>query len=313
MLVSSAVPGDGKTTFTVNFAATLAIAGNRVLLIDADLRRGNIHNYFGLLREPGLTEALDGTQTWREVVCETEIPTLQVITSGKLPAHPGELLVSPTMHRAMDEARIDYDYIVVDCPPLTAIDDAFSLIGLMNGLLFVVRSGQTSMRFAKTALAAVRQRGASILGIVLNGITADNPYYYYNYYYHAYYNKSSRDAQAEASEREASDRETGAKPEAVPQGKGRRLADKSISGEAMAIAGQRPSLRQIEKEAATKAELFKARRAARKIEPGSSADTSPLSAPSPGEQPGPSGAGLSPADSTAPQTQEAPADLRNGT
>jgi succinoglycan biosynthesis transport protein ExoP len=191
LLISSAVPGDGKTTFTANFAATLALAGHRVLLIDADLRRGNTHNYFRHDRHPGLSEMLAGEANWNDVVKSTSIGALQVINSGRLPANPGELLLSPIVKELIIEARSEYDFIVIDCPPLTAIDDAFSLIGFADGLLFVVRAGQTSMRFAKGAIAAARQRGCNILGIVLNGITADNPYYYYNSYYHSYYNRGS--------------------------------------------------------------------------------------------------------------------------
>ncbi len=189
ILVSSAVPGDGKTTFTVNFAVTLALANHRVLLVEADLRRGNVHGFFGQPREPGLTDVLTGQIHWQDVTRETELDALRVITSGALPPNPGELLGGPIMREFVSEARTEYDYIVFDCPPLTAIDDTFCLAGLSDGILFVVRAGQTSIRFAKNALDAVRHRGARILGIVLNGITPDNPYYYYNYYYHSYYNE----------------------------------------------------------------------------------------------------------------------------
>ena len=189
LVMTSAVPGDGKTTVTVNFAATLAIAGHRVLLVDADLRRGETHNFFGHSREIGFAEILLGQLHWTDVVQQTKIKTLQVIHSGKLPHNPGELLISPITKEFINEARKSFDYVLFDCPPLTAIDDTFSLVGLADGLLFVVRSGQTSMRFAKNALTAVRQRGATILGIILNGIHTDNPYYYYNNYYHAYYSQ----------------------------------------------------------------------------------------------------------------------------
>ena len=267
VLVSSAVPGDGKTTFTVNFAATMAIAGNRVLLIDADLRRGNIHNYFGLPREGGLSEVLEGKMPWRQAVHATEVPQLRVITTGELPTHPGELLVGPIMAQMMEELRKEFDYIVLDCPPLTAIDDTFSVIGLMDGLLFVVRSGQTSMRFAKTALAAVRQRGAAIIGLVLNGITSDNPYYYYNYYYHAYYN--NKDGKSESDPSKVSESPSveskgtaGQTEDDTEVRRRRRQAQKSIMGEAMAQSGEAPSERVIEAQLAAKAEVFKARRAA---------------------------------------------------
>jgi capsular exopolysaccharide synthesis family protein len=189
LIVSSAVPGDGKTTFTVNFALTLALAGYRVLLVDADLRRGNTHNYFGQARGPGLTEVLAGEWLWTDAVRTTEHDTLHVLPSGRLPANPGELLIRPLTRQFIDEAREAYDFVVFDCTPLTGIDDAFSLAGAADGLLFVVRAGQTSMRFARGALAAVRQRGARVLGLVVNGITSDNPHYYYSNYYHSLYNR----------------------------------------------------------------------------------------------------------------------------
>ena len=268
LLVSSAVPGDGKTTFTINFAATLAIAGNRVILIDADLRRGNIHNYFGLPRGPGLSEVLSGTTPWREAVMATDSETLKIIPSGELPANPGELLVGSVTRRLVQELREDYDFVVIDCPPLTAIDDTFSLVSLADGLLFVVRAGQTSMRFAKTALAAVHQRGARILGIVLNGITADNPYYYYNYYYHAYYNKG----QATVGEKKS-------------ESKSRVMKPVSIAAEAKALAGEVVSSRTIAAETEAKAESFKARRAAGKASP----EQAPEHQGQPGEEAAPEG------------------------
>lgn len=193
LLVSSAVPGDGKTTFTVNFAATLAIAGHRVLLVDADLRRGNTHTYFGLERTKGLADVLQGKLHWTDVLKATEVEALQTITTGDIPLNPGELLVSPVTQQFIAEIKQDYDFIIVDCPPLTAIDDTFSLASAADGLMFVVRAGQTSMRFARTALEAVRHRGARILGVVLNGVTADNPYYYYNAYYHYYYTATEKE------------------------------------------------------------------------------------------------------------------------
>ena len=195
LLVSSAVPGDGKTTFTCNFAATLAIAGHRVLLIDADLRRGNVHNYFGQPREDGLADVLQGDKHWTDVLKQSEIPALQTITTGELPINPGELLISPVTQQFIAEIKQDYDFVIIDCPPLTAIDDTFALASSADGLLFVVRSGQTSMRFARGALDAVRQRGARILGVVVNGVTADNPYYYYSNYYHYYYTTTEKEGQ----------------------------------------------------------------------------------------------------------------------
>jgi succinoglycan biosynthesis transport protein ExoP len=259
MLVTSAVPGDGKTTFTVNFAVTLAIAGNRVLLVDADLRRGNIHGYFDLPRDPGYSELLQGELHWRDVVQKTEVRTMDLLSTGKLPPNPGELLISPINRQFVEEVRQAYDYIVFDCPPLTAIDDSFSLVGSSDGILFVVRSGQTSMRFAANALDSVRKRGAQVMGLVLNGITADNPYYYYKNYYHEYYNKGATKSGALGS---------------TPLPSARMASPKvaSIEDEAKVRSGQEHLVGTAVKEN-SKAEQFKAFRAAKRQTPPASIES----------------------------------------
>lgn len=189
LVVTSAVPGDGKSTFTVNFGATLAMAGNKVLLIDADLRRGSVNEYFDFKRSGGLSDVLSGRVHWLDVTRETQIPNLDVITTGKLPMNPGELLSSQVVPVMIQQAYEEYDYVIIDCPPLTAIDDAFSVFEFVDTGLFVVRAGQTSLRFIKNALHELDKRGQSILGIILNGITTADPSYYYAKYYHSYYNK----------------------------------------------------------------------------------------------------------------------------
>jgi tyrosine-protein kinase Etk/Wzc len=255
MIVTSAVPGDGKTTFAVNFALTLANAGNRVLLVDADLRRGSTHTFFNHQREPGLTEALEEELDWRDVVrsFDTNKQPLGIIHSGRLPDNPGELLISPACKRLIEEVRNEYDNVIFDSPPLTSIDDTFSLVSLANGVVFVVKAGQTSMRFAKNALAAVRQRGANVFGSVVNGIGADSPYYYYANYYHAYYAKESKGAVA------------------APHAGGRKkrfekpaqaVASGSIQAAAQSLAGQPSSKRQIAAQEQIKVAQFKSRRSA---------------------------------------------------
>jgi capsular exopolysaccharide synthesis family protein len=250
LLVTSAVPSDGKTTFTTNFAITLAIAGHRVLLIDADLRRGTSHACFGNSREPGFSDVLQGDLHWTDVMRQTDIETLKVIHTGKLPQNPGELLISPIPEQLIEEARDEFDFVIFDCPPLTAIDDTFSLISFSDGVLFVVRSGQTSMRFAKNSLHAIRQRGAQVLGLVLNGIAPDNPHYYYQNYYHGYYTREARTAMSSGA--------VPVKQMAAPK-KARAHSIQELaksyddSGEALV------------EDAASKAAQFKARRLARQM------------------------------------------------
>lgn len=256
LLVTSAVPSDGKTTFTTNFAITLALAGHRVLLVDADLRRGASHTFFNSPRDPGLSEVLLGSEHWSDVLRGTNIPTLKVIHSGKLPNNPGELLISPIPAQLIAEAREEFDFIVFDCPPLTAIDDTFSLIPFSDGVLFVVRSGQTSMRFAKNSLHAIRQRGAQILGLVLNGIEPDNPHYYYQQYYHGYYTHEAKIAGERAG--------GPARQMAAPKrARGQSIQEMAEAYDSSAAAGPL-------EDSATKAAQFRARRMAKKAGPESS-------------------------------------------
>ena len=188
--VTSAVPGDGKTTFTTNFAITLANSGNRTLLIDADLRRGNINGYFEQPLEGGLAEVLNGKLSPHEAIRDTNIPNLFFMRAGERPTNPSELLIGPNTKELIRELRSEFDYVIFDCPPLTAIDDTFSIAAYLDGIFFVVRAGKTSIRFAKMAVQTIRQRGAPILGLIVNGVPIDNPYYYYTtYYYASYYHR----------------------------------------------------------------------------------------------------------------------------
>jgi polysaccharide biosynthesis transport protein len=190
LAVTSSVPGDGKTTFTTNFAITLANSGNRTLLIDADLRRGNVHGYFEQPLENGLAEVLEGKLSLSEAIRETGVNNLFFMRAGARPSNPSELLIGPSTKDLIMALRRQFDYVVFDCPPLTAIDDTFSVAAFLDGLFFVVRAGKTSMRFAKMGINTIHQRGAPILGLIVNGVPIDNPYYYYTtYYYASYYHR----------------------------------------------------------------------------------------------------------------------------
>ncbi|MDB6054650.1 MAG: putative Protein-tyrosine kinase [Verrucomicrobiales bacterium] len=253
LLISSAAPGDGKTTFTVNFAVVLALAGNKVLLVDADLRRGNTNNYFSVPREPGFSDVLLGNSHWEDVVTPTVVNNLHTISSGKLPSNPGELLLSPITGEFIADARNFFDYVIFDCPPLTAIDDTFSLLPYADGLMFVVRAGQTSMRFAKMALESVSKRGATTLGLVVNGVESDTPYYYYRNYYHSYYRADEETRKVDPNA------PTPAVKMAASKSRSRKFS--SIEDEAKALAGEETTGEQPV-ESLSKAEQYRLRRAA---------------------------------------------------
>jgi Mrp family chromosome partitioning ATPase len=133
---------------------------------------------------------LNGKLTAREAIRETNIPNLFFMRAGERPTNPSELLIGPNTKDLIRELRAEFDYVIFDCPPLTAIDDTFSIAAYLDGIFFVVRAGKTSIRFAKMAVQTIRQRGAPILGLIVNGVPIDNPYYYYTtYYYASYYHR----------------------------------------------------------------------------------------------------------------------------
>lgn len=192
LVVTSTTPGDGKTTFTTNLAITLAAAGNRTLLIDADLRRGNVHSYFGLALEIGLSEVLEGRIPLSGAIRKSSEKNLCILTAGARPSNPSELLIGSGTREIISQLRKDFDYVIIDTPPVTAIDDTFSIAAFSDGLMFVVRAGVSSMRLAKVAVNLIHQRGVNLMGLIINGVSSDNPYYYYtNYYYSSYYQRSS--------------------------------------------------------------------------------------------------------------------------
>jgi capsular exopolysaccharide synthesis family protein len=165
----------------------LARSGARVLLVDADLRRGRIHKQFAVPDAPGLTEILGEQQAWPSVVTHDSVPNLSIVPRGTTPRHPGELFVKSIKQQFLKEAGGKYDFIVLDSTPIMAADDVSNLVPFVDGVLMVVRANYTSGRVARAALDLLYLRKAKVLGIVFNGVsTAGGDYYYYKYKeYHA--------------------------------------------------------------------------------------------------------------------------------
>ncbi len=186
MLFSSPGPDEGKSTTAVNFAVMLAQQGQRVLLIDADLRRPSLHRSLDLLREPGLTNLLVGDATSREAVRPNVLPNLDVLPSGPFPPNPSELLNSRTMERLLEDFAGKYTQIIIDSLPILAVTDASVLAGHVDGAVLVLRSGETEQRAAERAVDQLRRLNVRIFGAVLNevAITANDESYYLQYYYH---------------------------------------------------------------------------------------------------------------------------------
>ncbi len=189
ILVTSALPREGKTTAAVNLAVTLAQLGDRTLLIDADLRKPGIRRALNLTigKEVGLSSYLAGVSSLDEILLpHPTINNLAAITTGPVPPNPADLLSSHRIRDAIAELRLRFKFIVIDSPPVMAATDAVILSVVTDGVLLVVRSGETPKEaFTRTRdlLKAVKCR---LLGVVLNAVDSSAPDYYYSYRYYPY-------------------------------------------------------------------------------------------------------------------------------
>jgi len=187
ILVTSSVPEEGKSTVALYLAATLARGNSRVLLVDADMRRANLHKFFGAEPAPGLAEMLNEEISFAETV-PTGLENLALLPAGDAKRNPGELVLSQVWPSFLAEAKSQFDYILVDSPPVLAADDAATLAPQVDGVLFVVRGSFTSARMARGALDALRQRHVKVLGLIFNrAVSSPCERQYYERYQRAYH------------------------------------------------------------------------------------------------------------------------------
>lgn len=184
ILITSATPGEGKTTTASNLALALAMAGHRTILIDADLRRPSIHRVLGMTNERGLTTALIGHQPVEEYLQPTPIPTLGVITAGQIPPNPSELLGSQRMRDCLDRLKgLDsVDYVIIDSSPVLLASDPLAIAPIVDGVVCIVDSRSARRRSIVRTQEALTKVGANILGAVLNRHSQKSDPYYYAYY-----------------------------------------------------------------------------------------------------------------------------------
>lgn len=176
IVVSSSSPNEGKTTTTINLAITFSQADQKVLLIDGDLRKPKIHHYFSVPNAPGLTNYLGSTvSTSRkdrvdlfDVIHPTEFENLSVLCSGSIPPNPAELLGSELMADFLEEISKDFDYIIIDTPPINVVSDALPVIRESDGVILIVRSNHTTHPDIQRAIASLEFIDAKILGFVVN-------------------------------------------------------------------------------------------------------------------------------------------------
>lgn len=168
IMISSALPAEGKTTAIINLALALADAGRTVTVVEADLRRPKVTRYLGLVGGVGLTNLLAGTASLEEVVQTYGEGQVKVLAAGPLPPNPGELLASSLMADLLDKFRASSDYVLIDAPPLLPVADSSGLAVHTDGVLLSVRYGSTRREQLQQAAATLERVGARTLGIILN-------------------------------------------------------------------------------------------------------------------------------------------------
>lgn len=174
IMVASAQTGEGRTTTVSNLAVTYAQENKKVLLIDMNLRKPDLHSMFQLSNSMGLTNILVNQYDWNEVVQETDIPHLYIITSGPQPPNPSDMLGSQKMKSLLMEWKEYYDVILIDVPPLLAFTEGYIVSSMCDGVILVVSTGKTKKESIKKAKASLDMVKARVLGAVLNHANSAN-------------------------------------------------------------------------------------------------------------------------------------------
>src|ERR671923_352257 len=178
LLITSTQPGEGKTTVATNLAISLAQLGQRVLLVDADLRFPSLQRLFSLRESPGLVSHLTGQQDWRAAVCPSGSPGLDLLLCGPVPPNPAELLSSKSMGAFINSAKSEYGFVILDSSPLLTLADSRILAALVDGVLLVVKSGATPREQVIQSQNGIRGAGANLIGVVLNNVSLHTNGYY---------------------------------------------------------------------------------------------------------------------------------------
>jgi len=188
IVLTGPAPTIGKSFISSNFAALMAQSGGRVLLVDGDLRRGDLHHFFGMKnRQAGLSEVLSQACPWEQAVHKTRIPGLCLMPTGTIPPNPSELLMSPMLEAFLDAASAAFTCVVVDAPPLLAVTDG-TIIGAKAGaVLLVAKFGQHPLDEIRTCQHRLENAGVPLLGCIFNDVRTTGLGYLGSSYQYAYH------------------------------------------------------------------------------------------------------------------------------
>ena len=193
IVITSSIPGEGKTTSSINIAIALSMIDKKVLLVDTDLRKRRVGRLVKLQHNKGLTDVIRGDCTFEEVVNTTKYENLNILSAGSSVVNPSEVIASKQTEQFFESISDKYDYILFDAPPINIVSDALPLIKSSDGVLFVAREMLTTHREIKKALTALSMIDANIIGVVYIGSDSTQPYYHSRYGKYGYgYGKYGR-------------------------------------------------------------------------------------------------------------------------
>jgi capsular exopolysaccharide synthesis family protein len=187
LVVTSPSPQEGKTTTAINLSVTMAEAGGRVLIIDTDMRRPRLHRSFGVPNQTGISTVIVGKATLEEAIKRTDVPNLDVLPCGPVPPNPSELLHTERFAAVLADCGKIYDRIILDSPPTSAVTDPAVLGNIADGVVLVIKAGETTRDSATHARRQLVTAKVRLVGVVVNAIDFSNPAYGYDYYYRNYY------------------------------------------------------------------------------------------------------------------------------
>lgn len=187
--LTSCTPNEGKSTTIANLAVVLTQAGKSVLLIDCDMRNPTVHKNFNLSNKVGLSSCISMDTALSDAVQKTSIEGLYALTGGVIPPNPSELLGSEQMKNVLQRAKEQYDYVLIDTPPVMPVTDALIVSRFVDGMILVIASAEVKVKMARDVKNQLVNAGANILGVVLNKVRSEHHGYGYGYYY--YYGNDS--------------------------------------------------------------------------------------------------------------------------
>ena len=177
IMIAGPGPQVGKSFVSVNLAAVLTSNDKKVLLIDADLRRGHLHEYLGIERQNGLSDFIGGAIPVDQALHQTAVPGLTLMPTGTIPPNPAELLLHERFSHALNELTPNFDHVIIDSPPILAVTDAAIIGQMVGGVLMVLRAGQHPMREIEQAVKRLKQAQVNLRGLLFNDINAQSQRY----------------------------------------------------------------------------------------------------------------------------------------